>query len=132
MAEKKLKLPNVNEGGGTLMHCPCCENITECKAIPPGSIGEKTGQRWHRTDHTDINWFRRARQCLTCEECFITAEIDEKFLAELVELRNALGNIKLHAEQYAKESNAAAKSLNKLSNSLKVLKALNLYQSEKA
>ena len=116
--------------GGTKMWCPSCEDITECKAIPPGTVGLASAQRWGRTDHTDIQWFRRVRQCLNCDGVFITAEMNEAFLDELVELRSALGKIKLNAEQYVRESAAASKSLARLSESLKVLRALNLYQAE--
>ena len=131
MTDKNSRLPSVNEGGGgTLMFCPHCEDLTECRVIPATLMGEDAGQRWSRTDHTDINWFRRARQCKNCSQGFLTAEIDEKFLEELVELREALGSIKLHAEQYLTESTSAAKSLNKLSKSLRVLKALSIYKAE--
>ena len=72
--------------------------------------------------------FRRVRLCQDCEQTFVTAEVDEDFLDELVELRNALSEIKGHAEQYSKESAAASKSLDRLSKSLSVLKALKVYK----
>ena len=116
--------------GGTKMHCPFCSEIQECKAVPASTIGLESAQRWGRTDHTDIQWFRRVRKCLECEEIFVTAEIDQDFLDELVQLRSALGDIKLNAEQYLEESTAASNSLQKLAISLSVLKALSLYQNE--
>jgi transcriptional regulator NrdR family protein len=116
--------------GGTKMHCPYCGEIQECKAVAPSTIGLESAQRWGRTDHTDIQWFRRVRKCLECENVFITAELDQDFLEELVQLRSALGDIKLNAEQYLKESMAASKTLQKLAVSLSVLKALSLYQNE--
>jgi hypothetical protein len=121
---------NVMKDGGTKMYCPSCEEITICRAIPTGNLGKKGGQRWFSPDHPDLNWFRRGRECLECGESFITAEMREDFLDELMELRNALGEIKLNAEQYVKESAAASKSLTKLSNALQVLRALNLYQAK--
>jgi hypothetical protein len=121
----------VQELRGTKMFCPHCQEINECRAIKPNEVGLKGGQRWYRTDSPDIQWFRRIRQCLGCSEVFITAEVNEDYLDELVELRSALREIKLNAEQYLKESTAASKTLTKLSASLGVLQALNIYQSEK-
>ena len=116
--------------GGTKMYCPSCEEIQVCQAIPPSSVGLESSQRIGFTDHTDIQWFRRVRQCLDCNNVFISAEVNETFLDELVELRSALGKIKLNAERYMRESTAASASLSKLSKSLEVLRALNLYKQE--
>ena len=55
----------------------------------------------------------------------------EGFIDELVELRNALGDIKANAESYIKESDKAAKSLAKLSEALSVLRALKVYKAQK-
>lgn len=77
--------------GGTKIFCPSCKSFNICKALSPTTLGEPKAQRWYRTDHLDISWFRRARQCLTCEGKFLTAEIDEKLLEELIELREKLG-----------------------------------------
>ena len=120
----------VKKERGTKMHCPYCGDIQECKAVPASSIGLESAQRWGRTDHTDIQWFRRVRKCLECENVFITAELDQDFLDELVELRSALGDIKLNAEKYLKESIAASLTLQKLAASLSLLKALSIYQNE--
>jgi len=62
--------------------------------------------------------------CLNCGEEWISAELPENFLDELIELRDALKKIKENAEEYAKESNKASISLKKLSESLSVLRAL--------
>lgn len=114
--------------GGTQIYCPQCERVRVCKAINPSYIAYESGQRWSRTDHTDINWFRRGRECLICGHEFLTAELDENFVTELVELRDALSEIKRNAEAYTKESAAAATSLEKLTKSLSVLRALNIYK----
>lgn len=74
--------------GGTKIYCPNCEKFTICSVISPTKIGEPKGQRWYRQDHQDISWFRRARLCLTCTKSFLSAEIDERLLEELIELRN--------------------------------------------
>jgi len=52
-------------------------------------------------------------------------------LSELVELRDALKEIKTHAEAYVKESQKAGQSLTKLSSSLSVLRALKVYRDQK-
>lgn len=111
------------------MYCPYCTKITVCAGLSPQRAGLIASQRVYRPDHPDLQWFRRARQCQNCNETFVTAEVDEDFLDELVDLRNALADIKRHAEQYSRESVAASKSLDKLSKSLAVLRALKIYQA---
>lgn len=116
--------------GGTQMYCSSCERVTVCKAFSPSSLGYRSGQRWFHAKHPDIQWFRRGRECLECFHRFATAEVDENFLDELVELRDALKDVKSNAEEYAKQSGAAAKSLDQLNKSLKVLRALKIYKSQ--
>jgi len=66
----------MGKDGGTKMHCPKCKKICVCRAIPLNEIaGCKPDQRWYRTDHPDINWFQRGRQCLTCYESFVTSGV---------------------------------------------------------
>lgn len=117
-----------SEQGGTNMYCPYCGKIEVCKAIPTTHLGKQSGQRLFRADHSDIQWFRRGRECLTCLNQFTTSEIDEDFLDELVQLRNALGNIKVNARQYLRQANEASATLSKLADSLDILKALDLYK----
>lgn len=114
--------------GGTRVYCPYCESEQVCRAFNPSQLAFESGQRWYRTDHEDIHWFRRARECLHCGNEFLTAELEEEFLSELVELRNALAGIKENAEAYVEQSALATVSLSKLTESLKVLRALNIYR----
>jgi hypothetical protein len=65
---------------------------------------------------------------LTCSHEFLTAELREQFLEELVELRTALQQIKINAEAYVAESTDAAETLGRLTESLNVLRALRVYQ----
>jgi hypothetical protein len=51
-------------------------------------------------------------------------------LDELVELRKALADLKKHAEKYADESKKASVTLEKLSRSLRALKALKVYRRQ--
>lgn len=115
--------------GGTTMYCPNCRALAKCAAVPTTQVGLPSGQRWHRTDHVDVQWFRRGRECQSCKHTFSTAEVQEQFLDELVELRNALAAIKSNAEAYAREAQAASASLAKLTASLGVLRALDLYKA---
>jgi len=97
-------------------------------AVNPSTLGEPSGQRWYRSEHEDIQFFRRGLICFECGESWLTAELPEPFLDELVELREALKDIKLNAEVYVKESKKAASTLKKLSSSLSVLRALDSYK----
>jgi hypothetical protein len=76
--------------GGTKIYCPGCKSFSVCKAISPTSISKPKAQRWYRTDYQDIAWFRRGRVCLDCGLKFLSAEVDEVFIEELVELRERL------------------------------------------
>lgn len=118
--------------GGTSMYCPGCKDIADCKALPAAKVTLNTidyYQRRYFRDHNDINWFQRGRRCLSCGHEFVTGEVNITFLRELVELRDALKEIKDNAEAYVKESSAASQSLEKLSESLSVLRALNIYKN---
>lgn len=75
-------------------------------------------------DHEDVHLFRRFRRCAVCEVWFETAEVEEKFLRELIELRMALADIKLNAAEYQLDARKAAEKLRRLSKSLAVLEAL--------
>jgi hypothetical protein len=116
--------------GGTKKWCPGCKNYCVVTAISTSSLGVKSGQRWYSLAHDDIQWFRRGQECQTCGHAWLSAEVPESFVHELIELRNALRDIKENAEAYAKESEGAAKSLAKLNESLSVLKALKIYQRQ--
>jgi len=113
--------------GGSQMYCHTCGEVQVCEAIPTTVAGKPSDQRWYRKDHRDIQWFRRSRKCTYCYTRFTTAEISERFLDGLVELRNALANIKPNAEEFVKHSKGAAESLSTLTASLDVLRALKLY-----
>lgn len=116
--------------GGTQKWCPSCEETRVCAAVNPSQLGEMSGQRWYKPEHSDIQWFRRGLVCQSCSLEWLSAEVPEKFLDELVELRNALRDIKLNAEVYIKESAKASKSLGRLSESLSVLRALKVYKGQ--
>lgn len=120
--------------GGTDMYCPGCKQIATCKAVPAAQVTYDTSdyaQRKYYTKHSDIHFFQRGRECLNCGNSFVSAEVDMGFLEELVELRNALRDIKINAETYVKEASAASNSLARLNESLGVLRALKVYKGAK-
>lgn len=82
-----------------------------------------------RVGDNDIQWFRRGRECQHCGTQFLTSEVQETFLDELVELRDALGDLKKNAERYVGASKDAEASLHELTESLQVLRALQIYKS---
>ncbi|OWY70615.1 hypothetical protein B7486_13435 [cyanobacterium TDX16] len=94
----------------------------------PSKVGADSGQRRYSTKHTDIRWFRRGRSCLECGHEFLSAELPEEFVFELIRLRDALAGVKKHAEKYIAESEQAAVSLKDLGKSLGVLRALKIYK----
>jgi hypothetical protein len=118
-----------NGQGGTQKWCPRCKSTQVCAAVNPSQLGWSSGQRWYKPEYDDIQWFRRGLICQNCENEWLTAEVEERFLTELVDLRNALKEIKINAEDYISESKKASKSLVKLSSSLSVLRALDLYKN---
>ena len=76
---------------GTKIYCPNCRKFNVCQALSPTKAGKPKMQRWYWTAHQDVSWFRRARKCLTCNQIFLSAELDEKLLEELISLREKLG-----------------------------------------
>ena len=115
--------------GGTQMYCPECKKIEACSAISTTKLRERSGQRWFRTQYDDMQWFRRARECQSCKFQFLTSEVHEAFLDELVELGDAFSDLKSNAESYIHSSKDAESSLRNLTEPLQVLRALKIYQS---
>lgn len=87
---KRLKQKDYMSKVGTKIFCPSCKSFSVCKAISPRILGKPKAQRWHRTDYTDIAWFRRARECLSCSYKFLTAEVDERLIEEIIRQRSLL------------------------------------------
>ena len=104
--------------------CPHCEEIHPCYSVNPSDVGESGGRRFYKSDAADVNFFRRFRNCTNCDEHFETSEVEARFLDELVQLREALADIKANAAAYEQDAKKASDKLKKLSKSLAVLKAL--------
>ena len=96
--------------------------------MPATEVGRPSRQPCYRKGHQELQWLRHERRCQTCNRAFFTAELDEDFLRELVVLHMALARIKYHAEDFTKEWNAGSAALVRLTRSLKVVRALAIYQ----
>ncbi len=116
--------------GGTKMYCLHCKRVRVCSAVSTREVDPSLalGQRWYIRTHDDLQFFRRGRECQTCFHNWLTVEIPESHLDELVELREALADLKQHAETYVDEAKSAGVALRKLNKSLGVLRALNVYK----
>ncbi len=117
--------------GGIEKWCPNCKEWRVSSASNPTTQGQRSGQRWLKTTHPDIRWFRRALTCKVCYHQWLTAEVQEDFLEELGKLRDSLADVKTHAEQYMKQSDKASASLKQLNESLEILRALDMYKDAK-
>lgn len=73
---------------GTRTWCPHCEAIHPTHAAKPEQFGLPRERRNESDKYHDIQWFRRARVCDSCENHFITGELSEDLISELVDLRN--------------------------------------------
>ena len=114
------------------MHCAHCGHSTSGTAISPAEVTGKSSdhsRRMYLAGHDDLQFFQRGRRCQSCKRQWVTVEVPYVFLQELTELRHALTDIKFNAEAYVKESNAASKSLAKLSESLHLLRELKIYKN---
>ncbi len=76
--------------GGPLLNCPNCGQLAHCLSVPLAKAEQEQARNLYFTAQQDVRWYRRARQCSSCSKVFLTAEIGEKFLDELVSLRKRL------------------------------------------
>ena len=119
-----------NNQGGTQKWCPSCNSIQVCELLIHHGLATNLDSSGTRQSIRTFAGFVGGSVCQKCEHEWLTAEVEEGFLDELVELRNALKEIKANEEVYVKESDKAAKSLAKLSKSLGVLRALKVYKAQ--
>ncbi|GAB3903283.1 hypothetical protein GCM10028803_31450 [Larkinella knui] len=75
------------------IHCPSCKKTTYTRSIPTYKIYQNTNEGDPKarllcnSKHADILWYRRGRECQICGKIFLSAELDESFIEELVQLR---------------------------------------------
>lgn len=93
-----------NYQGGTLKRCPKCKDYRVVRSLPPSCRAPIPSQRVCRPEYEDIHYFRRGQQCQTCWHIWLSAEVPETLIHELIELRNALRDIKKNTEAQSEES----------------------------
>jgi hypothetical protein len=87
---KKNQKETIMARGGTNVFCPQCKAIRICAVVPLYQLKKPKARNWQRQGHHDIHWFRRARRCSACGHRFLSAELNEKFVEELVRGRELL------------------------------------------
>ncbi len=112
------------------MYCTECDDEATCSAIPVPKVTQNSDDYVQSQKYPEygIPIFQRGRECQTCGHTWVSAELPLSFVEELIELRDALADLKANAESYARESAEAAKSLSRLSESLRSLRALQMYR----
>jgi hypothetical protein len=106
----------------TILWCPGCEDCRPCRVVTASEAENfddydfdgAYGNRFHVTDHEDLNFFLRYRQCSVCGFQFQTVEILREFLYELARLRNAVKELTLRSatcEDAAMETSQKLKTL---------------------
>lgn len=93
-----------NQQGGTQKWCPTCKAVRVVRRLAPSSLCPIPDQRVYRQESEDIHYFRRGQQCLNCYRSWVSAEVPETLIHELIGLRNELRDIKETAEAHSKES----------------------------
>jgi hypothetical protein len=92
-----------NKQGGTRKWCPECKAVRVIESLAPSSLCREPNQRLYRREYEDIHYFQRGQQCRTCYHCWVSAEVPESFIHELIKLRNELREITETAEAHSKE-----------------------------
>jgi len=116
--------------GGTQRCRASSGEVQVCRAVPTTDIGHESGQRWYSLQYTDLQWFRRGRECQECADTRLSSEIREDSWRGLIEVRDALGDLKKDAERYVEASQDVSDALDELTESLEVLRALRLHQQQ--
>lgn len=94
------------KNGGTKMYCPRCGEIRECQAYDIRKTYDTEGQLKESCQYSDLQWFKRARKCLSCNGEFTTVEIDACKIDELIKLRDELTQIKVIANDLEEKDSA--------------------------
>jgi hypothetical protein len=82
--------------GAVQIHCPNCDGFNYCKSIPTyklyHTIDENDPKSRHlcKSEYPDVQWYRRGRKCQICGNIFLSAELSETFVEELVRIRTFL------------------------------------------
>lgn len=100
------------------MTCPHCDETVDAKRLNWNDI---TDQRFDEeagwdskelemgphnfTSDPTINYYRRVRQCSSCENLYATGEVDEDILGELVRLRARMQELNDEAKRLSSSAN---------------------------
>jgi hypothetical protein len=118
----------VMSSGLDIVFCPRCETLAGCRVVTDGPQSDPPGN-YHSTESPDLQWLRRVRECRECGNRFVTAELGEDFIDELVRLRTALADFKRDAELYVAQSQATSESLSRLTRSMGALRSLKVNEA---
>lgn len=89
-------------GRGPLrVHCQTCGGFRPAKSLRLVGQDTENARRIDYADHPDIAYVRRRRICEACSEEFQTAELDERLVDELVELRSKVNGFRAKARASA-------------------------------
>jgi hypothetical protein len=73
--------------GPLQIHCADCGDFQRARSLRiPRSLGEGK-RKWYFVREPDIAWFRRKRKCSKCGKEFLTGEVREELIEELLRLR---------------------------------------------
>ena len=81
-------VPSPTKRRGIRLWCPHCQDISVCHAEKPEKFGLPRERRYEGEKYKDVQWFMRARVCDSCSRHFVTAEISEDLVLELLNLRD--------------------------------------------
>jgi transcriptional regulator NrdR family protein len=95
---------------GRRQYCPRCKEPQITHAARPYKFGESEHRCVKSEKFDDIQWFRRVRICSVCGPHFITAELDEKLVTELIKSRDRLVTYARERVEVVKSSRAWLKT----------------------
>ena len=116
--------------GATQLYCASCDEVQVCWAVPTTDLGHESEQRWYSLQYTDVQWLPEESECQECADTWLTSQIREHLLRELIELRDALGDLKQSAVKCMAASQSASAALGGLTESLAALRAQRLYKQQ--
>jgi len=107
----------MGKGGGTIIYCPHCKDVAVC-AVDPNAKENKSPQAKVYTKFDDLRFFQRGRKCNDCNKSFVTLEVDEKIIDELISYRELIPKIFEKLKRQTSESNNLYTTLIEIINEL--------------
>ena len=84
----KSRAAPVAKRRGTKIWCPHCGTIQMSHAEKPEKFWLPRERRYRGKKYKDVQWFRRARVCDGCSRHFVTGEVSEDLIMELMGFRD--------------------------------------------